>query len=464
MNLNIIITTATNKFKQKMNDFCQNTDFSQLSAESAEFLCSALKESFSFAGKSAYKTFVESFNGEKPSIKQNGKVMKLKHISVKEFLTPFGATNIERNLYQSDRGGQSYIPLDTALDMCGEYATPEVRESVLYSSALMTPEEASSLLSKCSMFNPSATAIKHMITNAGKIMEENAAQINTEIRKKEKIPEKTKAVVISMDGVNVLLNEPGIKKGRPTERPKLGHQNNDKTSFRNAMVGSISFYDKIKGKADRIESKYAARMPEDKFPTFKNQFEEEVSDIFKKLNHNVKKILIMDGHKSLEGYVKGHALYENCTPLLDFFHCMEHLSKASEAIFGKSNKDAQKWYNKYRLKLLEEDGAAESAYRSMKNYYEKIPKVKRKLLKIEITYFKRQKHLMAYAKFIERGLPIGSGPIEAACKSIVKTRMCRSGMRWSRKGGQNILQLRTYVKSNRWEPFWEQYKNLKKCA
>ncbi|MBN2211618.1 MAG: hypothetical protein JW709_09510 [Sedimentisphaerales bacterium] len=61
-------------------------------------------------------------------------------------------------------------------------------------------------------------------------------------------------------------------------------------------------------------------------------------------------------------------------------------------------------------------------------------------------------------------MPIGNGPVEAACKTIVKTRLCRSGMRWSRVGGQRILSLRTYVKSRRWDSFWRHYLNLRQSA
>ncbi len=71
---------------------------------------------------------------------------------------------------------------------------------------------------------------------------------------------------------------------------------------------------------------------------------------------------------------------------------------------------------------------------------------------------------MTYADFRKRGLPVGSGPVEAACKSVVKTRMCRSGMRWSREGGQKILNLRVFVKSDRWDSFWENYMTLKRAA
>jgi hypothetical protein len=58
---------------------------------------------------------------------------------------------------------------------------------------------------------------------------------------------------------------------------------------------------------------------------------------------------------------------------------------------------------------------------------------------------------LPYATFRDNGWPIGSGPIEAARKTLIKTRLCRSGMRWNRAGGQRILALRTDVKSGRWD-------------
>jgi hypothetical protein len=81
-------------------------------------------------------------------------------------------------------------------------------------------------------------------------------------------------------------------------------------------------------------------------------------------------------------------------------------------------------------------------------------------LDAERTFFARNAQRMDYARFRGHGWPIGSGPVEAACKSVVKTRLCRGGMRWSRSGGQHILSLRTYVKSDRWNALWNQYKRL----
>ena len=108
--------------------------------------------------------------------------------------------------------------------------------------------------------------------------------------------------------------------------------------------------------------------------------------------------------------------------------------------------------------MKHEDGALR-VLRSMR-YFEhknKLTQQRTRDLEQQKTFFTRNHDKMKYAEFRKRKLPIGSGPVEAACKTLVKLRMCRSGMRWSRTGGQNILQLRTYVKSNRWESFWELY-------
>jgi hypothetical protein len=81
-----------------------------------------------------------------------------------------------------------------------------------------------------------------------------------------------------------------------------------------------------------------------------------------------------------------------------------------------------------------------------------------------IGYFRRNLDKMAYAVFRGRGLPIGSGPVEAGCKNVVGARLKRSGMRWSRPGGQQVLNLRTHVLSKRWDVFWDCYMATRDAA
>jgi hypothetical protein len=115
---------------------------------------------------------------------------------------------------------------------------------------------------------------------------------------------------------------------------------------------------------------------------------------------------------------------------------------------------------------LEQDDGVQAVRRSLVYYgrTRRLDSTRRQALATERTFFRRNQHRMAYASFRQRGLPIGSGPVEAACKSIVRTRLCRSGMRWSREGGQRILNFRCYVKSGLWNEFWETYQQLRCSA
>lgn len=205
-------------------------------------------------------------------------------------------------------------------------------------------------------------------------------------------------------------------------------------------------------------------MPQQGAITFKRQFEQEVLAAQEKLPPGTTKIFLCDGHRSIWSYADNNPMYNDYEKLIDFYHTTEHLSKAGEALFGKSSEFGNVWYNKYRKKLLEDNDGAESVLRSMTYYSRNLPKSRQEKLEAERTFFMRNKDRMSYADFLARGLPIGSGPVEASCKSIVKTRLCRSGMRWSRHGGQRILHLRCFVKSDRWDVFWKQYIQLKRSA
>src|SRR6516165_9605292 len=75
-------------------------------------------------------------------------------------------------------------------------------------------------------------------------------------------------------------------------------------------------------------------------------------------------------------------------------------------------------------------------------YTAKMKPDQRKDLQDCITYFRNHLHQMRYAWYIEHRMPIGSGVTEAACKTLVKQRLCCSGMRWTPEGAQIVLSLR----------------------
>lgn len=478
MSCNKILIAAMDAFKQNFQHFCQKCDVESdsLNEKTLSTMTQGLMDAARAAGQAGLSQFLSDHDTFQPALACNGKKYRFKGTSPNDILTLFGTISIDRAMYYNEKdGGECLFPLDRAIGMCkDDFATLETRDMILFATSSLIPQELYELLKKCSMCRPSRTAIQNIINKDGAQLESLHDEIAENVLDDQKAPENTQAIVASLDGVNVLLRVPGKKKGRKNTRPIKSVDNGatelSPTSYHNAMVGSVSYYGVTEeNKAQRFSSIYTARMPEEKAPIFKHDFERMVTQTSNNIDMNGKdihKVLLVDGHLMIKGFAEKSTVLKPFTKLIDFYHTTEHLSKAAEAMFGAKSPQAQWWYTKWRQSLKRDKKAPWKVVRSMKGYASryKLPSKRKKDLKTEITFFTKNKKHMTYVDFLEKGLPIGSGPIEAAAKSIVKQRMCRSGMRWSREKGQYVLSVRAYVKSGLWNRAWEQYKLLKKAA
>jgi hypothetical protein len=463
-----MIEDALQAFKEKLNDFCTDVPEGVLSMESAHVVTQGIQEALACAGRAAFKTYLESKEVEQDTVGAWGQTFGFKYSSEKRFETLWGPMAVSRRVYQNAADTLTYVPLDAAWGMLDESMTVEVREAVAFSCAHVTPEETHALLKKSALFYPHPTQIKRCVESMGELIASDPLGLDARIRSEEQAPAETRVLAASLDGANVLLNEPGeggAKRGRPAERPGADTEQAATTAYRNAMVGSVTFYGAVppdEKTPQRLGSRYTSHMPEEYAVTFKAKFEAELADAERKAPPGVTKVLLCDGARAIWNYAEHNERFDDYKKIIDYCHTLEHLSLAAEALFGKGSHLAKAWYDKYRKKLLDEDLAPRSVLHSM-DYFEQangLSKSRRHALEVQRTFFRRNQAKMTYADFRRRGLPIGSGPVEAACKTLVKTRLCRSGMRWTRKGGQRILDLRTYVKSNRWDGFWNEYKKL----
>lgn len=449
-------------FEQKMAEVCIFSSTKDLTPEMAESFFEGMKEALVATGQAAAKFFIESFDVNQANVEHEGCRMLFKQMSEKEFMTIFGKVTLSRSLYQAARGGICFVPLDEKWGMAGEFAVKEVRDSVLFTSAHLTPVETEAILKSCSLFQPSSTAIKALISEAGEFIEEHRAELHTAVLSEETVNSKVKCIVASMDGVNIRLNEPGCKCGRPQEKPTNTPENIQVSSYRNAMVGAFSFYGIEDDKAIRLNSTYVGHSPEERAVEFKLSFERELIHWESQMAPDLPRVLLADGARGIWSYVDGNSQYDNYLKLLDYYHACEHLASAAEALFGKKSDKGDDWYKKWRSKLKHNPNGVENLIRSIKYYMSSVKGKKRKEdVRVQLTFFQRNKRRMTYSKFLEKNLPIGSGPVEAACKSIVKNRLCRSGMRWSRIGAQSIIDLRSLVKSDRWLAFTSFYMQKK---
>jgi hypothetical protein len=206
---------------------------------------------------------------------RGNEVFRFKYASDKTFLSLWGPMEVRRRVYQNASDTHSYVPLDAGWGMQGEYLTVEVREAVAFACAHVTPEETAALLEKSALFHPHPTQIKRALEALGEDLAARRDTVDARIRQGESAaggPVGAKVLAASLDGANVLLREEGGgKRGRPAERTRLNDGHADTTAYKNAMVGSVSFYGPVaphEKTPQRLSTRYVSHMPEDQLSSF----------------------------------------------------------------------------------------------------------------------------------------------------------------------------------------------------
>ena len=238
-------------------------------------------------------------------------------------------------------------------------------------------------------------------------------------------------VVVSLDGAYVLMRDEG---------------------YREAMVGNISLY-AVSG--ERLHTLYIGEAPEYGKGRFFQRLEHEIVTV-KKHYPDALYLGIADGAKNNWSFLEQHTDRQ----LLDFFHVTEYLANVAYAAYpGKTDKPQRTlWLDHHCKQLKREPSAIETLMSEMEKLDRKksLTKTVKQDLQAALTYFKNHRQMMGYAEHMENNLPIGSGVTEAACKTLVKQRLCGSGMRWKDQGAKVILSLRALVQSKgRWQQFWD---------
>jgi hypothetical protein len=139
--------------------------------------------------------------------------------------------------------------------------------------------------------------------------------------------------------------------------------------------------------------------------------------------------------------------------VLDFYHVCGYVGQMAEALFGAGTAAAARWFAKMRRWLRERrQGAAQVARSAMQLLdRRRMDKAEQAAFWKAYRYVRRHRRWMDYEGYRRRGLPIGSGVTEAACKTVFTQRFKRSGMRWGHESGQVILDLRVVYLSGLWE-------------
>jgi hypothetical protein len=140
--------------------------------------------------------------------------------------------------------------------------------------------------------------------------------------------------------------------------------------------------------------------------------------------------------------------------IVDCYHACEHLKEGCDAIWGESTPPGHAEVARLRVLLKEADEGAARIIRTLKYPRGRTRGSRRKRMGAARTYFRNQQERMHYAAYQRQHLPLASGVMEAACKTLVTQRLKGSGMAWTMVGGQAILTLRSLLQSGRWAQAW----------
>ena len=235
-----------------------------------------------------------------------------------------------------------------------------------------------------------------------------------------------RAVVVSLDGVMAPMRDAG--------------------GYREAGCATVSLVD---ADGERLHSVRMGRMPESHKATLKTMVAAEVEAVLVK-RPDLTVVKVADGAKDNWTFLT-RALPDG-VELIDFYHAVEHLKDAFDTAHGADSPTAAAQFKKYRHLLRHEADGVNRVIRALLYLRSKSPGNER--IAQVLGYFRGNRHRMRYADAKAQGLPIGSGVVEAACKTLVTERLKRSGMRWGPRGGQAILTLRSLVQSRRFDHAW----------
>ena len=238
-------------------------------------------------------------------------------------------------------------------------------------------------------------------------------------------------VHMGLDGVMIRMTD-----------EKNGDEVIEEAGWREASCGVVTVRD---DDGNRLQSRYIGRLPKGKKGSLKSQIRKEL-DHLRSQNPDLKLVVTADGAK--DNWTFSKSLNPD-VEVLDFWHAAEYLKLAADAAFGSDENASTNWFKAKRHILRHDPNGVEIVIDALR-YLLRKGRGKAEIRKA-LGYFRNNRCRMNYYHVAKEGYPIGSGEVEAANKMLVTDRLKRSGQRWGRDGGQEILAFRALLKSDRFD-------------
>jgi hypothetical protein len=370
------------------------------------------------------------------------------------YLSSAGPVRVERHLYRpAGRKAKSICPLELRAGILNGYWTPQAARHGAFVMAQLPAGAAEGLFQELGAMEPSRSTLDRLPRTLSAHWEAHRQEWEAAVQSQETVPAEATTLAISVDGVMAPLKAQG--EDRAAQQAAPGKHASGPRGYREVGCGTLTLYDQ---EGERLQTVRYARMPEHKKVTLGEQVQAEVQAILG-ARPDLRRVYLADGADSnwellaaVERALSGNPMQS--LQIVDFYHACEHLKGGCDAIWGESTVRGQAEFARLRVLLKEAADGAERIIRTLKYHAGRTTGTRRKRIRSALTYFRNQRERMQYAAYQRQHLPIASGVMEAACKTLVTQRLKGSGMAWTMVGGQAILTLRSLLQSGRWAQAW----------
>lgn len=367
------------------------------------------------------------------------------------YKTRTGPLEVERSLYRQVgvRNGPTVDPISVQAGCVADGWLPEAAVPMAYLLARGTSREAEATARELGVLPYCRSSFERMGHEVGTLYGQHRPRVEAALAETLEAPEGTHSLSVSLDRVAVPMEQ---AKKRPVGRPRKGAPKRPvDVVWRMAYTACLTFHD---DQGDALGSVRYGLMPQGDASGLAERLARDVQALVSKQT-GLRVTALTDGapelHSLLDEALAAHALAANeVVRLVDFWHLLEKLGAAALLVAGEQQAPVLR--EKWKLALLNTPGAVWSIASALHASGKRdVVLGEHRPVHEALTYLENHGERMHYAEARALGLPIGSGNVEATCKSLVALRMKRPGARWKEESGQHVLDLRSLVLSDRWD-------------
>lgn len=375
-----------------------------------------------------------------------GTKMASKGLEPKPLLTILGETPYARSRFECAVCGAARYPGDEELDVVGTTRSPGVRRLMSRAGSRTTFKEGRDDLKLYAGLSVSAKDVERVAEKLGAEMEDWSRREREGLLRQEeplRVEKDIPVLYVACDGTGTPM-VPSELVGRK------GKQKDGSAKTREAKLGCVFTQTTTNAEG------YAVRDPDS--TTFVGAIEtaEEfgcrlyAEAVRRGLWRAQRVVVLGDGAAWIRNLVETH--FPGALQIVDLYHTREHLDALAKLLSQGEDKKSQR----YRLSwwTLLDEGQGEKICSQARALLPPSGEIRTKA-EAEIHYLERNQERMRYTDYRAQGLFVGSGVIEAGCKTVIGQRLKQSGMEWTVRGANSIIALRCVHLSDRLEDYWE---------